>query len=298
MALPEAGHIIQFAGYQFPGAGLSFSPSFGDVVTRTGRLPGLDGGFDEYGTGQAPGEVGNITMSFTLIASDREDMQELRDEVLALKRKGKKELRWKPPGFTKFRFCHARINNIRMSQNPAGHTDLHQSVSINFQVSDPCWYSYPFEVWYLDGSVLLDGSRNLAGWGEDFTLELNSSESTVLEVDGTADTFPVIWVVPSIEGEYPAFDLRRFDENGALQDEVKITRALADDYLEINCRKYSVTWRTRDVGFDLWHKDWIPYIIPKRAEFFRLVPGNNYLKISVSMDDGILCRFEYLEAWR
>lgn len=291
------GHVITFGGYSFPGNGLTFSPSFGDVVPRTGRMPGLDGGFDEYGTGQAPSEVGNITMTFTLIATDRDDMQAKRDAVLALKRKGVQELLWKPQGFTEFRFCRARINNIRIAQTPSAHTDLWQNVSINFQVADPHWYSYPFEVWYLDSGEILDGSLTLGG---PTTYKINKA-GPELTIDGSADTLPIFTFAPNAVGATCTdITIQRKDENGTVQDEW-IWRGLLSygDRLVVNCRDYTVYHWQYGVG----RVDVIEDFTHKRAEFMRLVPGYNNLyfigTVSPSGNPGKLDLIvDYLEAWR
>jgi hypothetical protein len=293
-------HVLEFGGYTFPVDGLSINDNFGDVVTKTSRLPGLSGGFDEYGSGQAPNEVGNVSISFVLVAQTRSAMQAMRDAVKALERKGQQELRWMPEGFTEYRFCNARISNIRIPQRPSEHTDLHQPVSINFQVSDPCWYSYPFEVWYLDGSVLLDGETNLVGWAADYTLELRSNEVDTLTIEGSADTFPVLCILPPNPSDelYTPFKLQRLDENGTIQDEIHVMDSVGEDYLTIDCRKYEVYWSTFDYGFTQWRVDWIDKVETKRAEFFRLVPGANYIRLIWGPDTPMFCEIRYLEAWR
>lgn len=291
-------HELKFAGYTFPGNGLHVSPTFGDVVTRTGRLPGLSGGFDEYGIGQAPNEIGNITLSFTLIAAERDDMQAKRNAVAALTRKGVQQLRWKPDGYTEFLFCNARVSNIRMPQDPSGQTDLWQTVSMNFQVADPHWYSYPFDVWYFDGDVPLDGEMNFAGWAEDdFLLDVTVQNNTLFEWGGTADVFPRLTIATD-DQEYRPFTLQRVDENLIVQDEITILETLDDAKLVIDCRKYTATWHT--VGrmpFNL-HADWIGNIRSKRAEFMRIQPGINYFRVVADFDWMVKLKIEPLEAWR
>ncbi len=291
-------HEVWFAGYTFPGNGLKFSPTFGDVVTRTGRLPGLDGGFDEYGKGQAPNEVGNITLSFTLIATTRSAMQAKRDAVLALAAVGKQELRWKPAGFTEFRFCNARVNNIRMPQDPSGQTDLWQPVSMNFQVSDPHWYSYPFNVWYLNDGNFLDDGLNLGGY---------SPTTAILgvygfNIEGTADTFPIITIKPNQSGTTitnPRLQRKALLGGGIVLDEFAWQGVLSyGDWLTVNCRDYSVTWYRDGYGA----VDGIAAFTHKRAEFTRMQPGFNFFYFLGTISPNTVSRldviFEYVEAYR
>lgn len=299
MALQADGHIVEFAGFRFPANGLTFSPSFGDVVTRTGRLPGLDGGFDEYGTGQAPSEVGNVTMSFTLIAADRDEMQELRDEVLALKRLGKQQLKWKPFGFTEFRFCYARINNIRPPQTPSAHTDLWQTISINFQVSDPRWYSYPHEVWYLNGGEILNDGLVLGGYAA-VQIYKEPDLNATLTIEGTADTFPIFVFAPNESGATCVNPELCRVVQGVTVDRFKWVGTLEyGDSLVVDCRRYRVKVLRDGHG----EKEGIGTFTAMRAEFMRLAPGENILlfkgTITPTVEPGALdLTIRYWEAWR
>lgn len=117
-----------------------FSYTFGNLVAHTHRLPGMSGGYDVDHNDPSPGEVGTVFINFVIPRVDRAQMQLYRNQVYELARLGKRKLYWQPQGASDERWCQARIENISMPQDPAEHTDLHQSVRMVFQVAEPYWY--------------------------------------------------------------------------------------------------------------------------------------------------------------
>jgi hypothetical protein len=135
-----ARRLISFGSYVFPDTQGQLNDNFLNTVTRTTRLPGLSGGFDELGQGSAPSEVGNLRLSFWLIGKNRQDIQRLRDEVRGLAELGVQTLRLQPVDPAEgVRTVQARISNIEMNENAAEMYETQQRVAINFQVSYPRW---------------------------------------------------------------------------------------------------------------------------------------------------------------
>ncbi len=275
-------HVIQFADYTFPQEALTISTNFGDLVPKTVRLPGVSGGYDEYGTMPAPGENGNISLSFTLVAQDPDDMQALKDAVKYLASLGKKLFQWTPQGETVARFCWARVNSISIPEQPSEHSDLHQPVKMSFQVSSPTWESYAFSnLWYLDGSVDLDGETNLVGLQQ---YNIVTGDEQTITNDGTADTFPIFRfeVRDAIGVGATAFGLQRLSASGAVLDQFTWGGNLEWDpayansnQLVVNCRTYEVIYENNAVG----NVNSFQYFDSLRAQFFRLAPGDNIIRV-------------------
>lgn len=137
--------IVSFGGYLFPDTQGSYSDNFLNTVTRTTRLPGLSGGFDELGIGPAPSEVGNISLGFWLIGSNVQEMQQMKDELRGLATFGVRQLVLQPIDPTSEpRTCYARVSNISMSENAENCDELFTKVSVNFQVPYPRWEQAAF----------------------------------------------------------------------------------------------------------------------------------------------------------
>jgi len=118
----------------------NWNDNFGDLVTRSGRLPGLTGGFDELGIGPAPGEIGTISASFALVAESKAQMTGQLDDLRAIAEwpKGKLYMQPADPGEGE-RWCWARLNTITTAHNYERHSDLFMRVQATFQVAYPRW---------------------------------------------------------------------------------------------------------------------------------------------------------------
>lgn len=134
-----AAFQLKFNTYVFPHV-QTFRDTFNNLTPRTVRMVGAAGGFDQYGTVPAPAEIGQVAITFELVASSRGDMQAKIDEVAALSRLGLKKLYYQPEGSLNERWCYARVNNISISRRPSANTEFWQTIIITFQVPDPHWY--------------------------------------------------------------------------------------------------------------------------------------------------------------
>lgn len=145
-------HILRFGGgsraYHFENVETS-SPFFGGVAANAVRLPGANGGFNIYGMGAPPREVGNIRVGFNLVDESPAGMGRKLDAVMAMQSWGTRPL-WMQPFDTDQprRWCSAVINNTTIAQSAKQGTEFLQMVTLNIQVADPAWHSRPNEVYF------------------------------------------------------------------------------------------------------------------------------------------------------
>lgn len=125
--------------FTFPTTQSQLRDNFSDMVPRTVRIPGADGGFDQFGESKAPSEIGNVSVTFEQYADSNEDLQTKRDLVREMVARGVGTLT-KDCGAEGTRYCYARVNSITMTESPndpIGSQKL--TATVDFQVSDPYW---------------------------------------------------------------------------------------------------------------------------------------------------------------
>jgi len=130
--------------YTFPTTQSQVRDNFSDVVPRTVRVPGANGGFDQFGLDPAPTEIGNVAVTFDIEVADPDLMQAERDEIRAMAAWGVQKL-IKQCGDEGERYCWARVNSIGMTESPAGSqgsisTNILLRVTVDFQVAEPGWF--------------------------------------------------------------------------------------------------------------------------------------------------------------
>lgn len=259
--------------YTFPGTLQGYSDNFTDVVPRTVRLPGLSGGFDQYGDDEAPAEIGKVQQQWMLVATDREDMDALRDDVRAMKSWGKAVLWMQPTDPDEpERFCWARLNNLNLARREHDHTDLWQPVAAIWQVDSPYWLvpgSTEAALWG-DGVTTWGGGRK---WGGAAALQAASGLSTTLAAatnGGNARALPRITIYVGA-GQTCVNPVVERLVGGAVADSVGYAGTLsAGSVLEINCRAASVLLNKADAYAALTYStpDWM-----------QLLPGANVLRL-------------------
>lgn len=285
--MPITRFVSDFGTYTFPtNTQQSFNPPFSNVLARATRLPGVDGGLDEFGTGWAPSQVANLTFSFVLVSSTLEGMQPLRDAVNAMRGWGTGQLFFQPTDAAlteRFVFC--RINNISMPQKLSEHTDRFQSVEMSIQVTQPYWYTKGTELlwgnssWKWDDANVWDGNS-----GAPAPTSITTSGTMTVTVGGNVFTLSRILVIN--DGGSPVTNpiIRRI-LNGEVADEVRWYGTIAaGDWLEINPRAQRVLMGVlgTDVidDFDFLNPDWM-----------RLYPGSNSLQIYLNGTAKIAARY-------
>ncbi|MCZ2077914.1 MAG: phage tail family protein [Bryobacterales bacterium] len=263
--------------YTFPTVQKAFNTNFANLVPQTTRMPGVSGGFDNFGGYPAPQEIGNIQATFTLRSTTREGMEALRDSLNAITEWGEQWLYMQPsdPNLSE-RKCRARINNIAMPQDneKAG---LWQPVTINFQASDPHWYAVGTEaplwgdVTTAWGTSKWGGNaviQAMTGGGADFTTFTVTNSGKMIAIPRFT------WVYKSGTAA-TSFEIQR--RVGGVTEDVVAHTILAGvgsgKTLEINCRALSVKLYTSGVPADAY-SSLFSYFHPA---WFRLEPGANQL---------------------
>jgi hypothetical protein len=256
----------------------SLMDNFKNLVPNTVRMPGVSGGFDQYGSEAAPAEIGRVDVGFHLQASNPAQMQGLIDAVNALKWRGKKRLFWQPEGAYQERWCWARVNNISLPQS-ADDGLMHQTGRITFQVSDPRWYSKRLDgttgsaLWKIGDTGVKIGDAGLKIDGVvDFRILNGLTNSFSVTVEGTDIVLPRL----TLQAYYPTSDtatnitVQRL-VGGTVVDSVLWTGTLINkDWLEIDCARR----RVRNM-----HVDDYAHLTALHPSWLRLTPGSNTLRV-------------------
>lgn len=186
----NAHRVVSFGSYTFPQTEQKFSDNFAEAISKFTRIPGYDGGFDEYGRDRSPSDVGRVQLTYVLLATSDSSMRALRDSARAMRSFGVKRLTIAMLDGTQ-RFCRARIKSIQMPEDLSKLLDRRmQTVTITWEVSDPTWA--------LVGAQVLWGSSSTWGggavWGAAMTVVSGLSTNYNLNFTGvTAPSQPILY---------------------------------------------------------------------------------------------------------
>lgn len=254
--------------YTLPSTLGPYSDNFGDVVTRTTRLPGVDGGFDEYLSDIGNREIGSIRQAFTLQSATKEGLDALRDAVNAMLGWGKGDLYMRLSNYASTNQewrTRARVSNIQMSRDEGDARTLYwQRVTVIWQCNLP--------IWEAAGNIS-ESEINHTG------TETNGGGSN----GGNAIALPTFEIVTGAGDVLTApWYIRRIVNTTEIADEINYNYDLPNNTtLTIDCAAGSIVWDDGvslldgyDSTFDFLHPDW-----------FRLVPGVNAVRV-VSDDAG------------
>ena len=276
--------------YTFPQA-TSFDHNFANLVPRTSRLPGTDGGFDEYNDEAAPSEIGTVSASWYIVPKKGESITVLLDRVRAMADWGKLRLYVQPYDRTLGeRWANVRINSIQGAENAKNHPHLWQEVRVNWQAGDdPFWYAQGTEA-PLYGEAIF-GAATYGGLSPVMINAAGLQTDTTVTVGGTATTFAYLNITVPATKIAQNLTIQRY-VSGVLRDEIKWTGTLTPaDTLIINPRSNSVTRNSADAytsSFSRHHPD-----------FFRLRPGSNAIRVLMSgATDQATVTIRYYERYR
>jgi hypothetical protein len=279
--------------YTFPNPQYDYRDNFGNVVPRTVKLPGVAGGFDEYGDDPAPGEIGSISFTFYLEALARSEMTAKRDAVRKMLSWGKSLLYMQPsdPALAE-RFCFARLNNVDIPENREKHTDLFQRVALTFQSGDPYWLSIGTENSAFWGDQVSYYGDNVTTWGGATTPTAISGLSTTVNVtrSGSAIVQPRL-LFRCASGQTITNPIVQRLINNVVVDQVSWTGTLGSyEVLDIDCRGMAV----RSTQLNAYNN--LAVITPW---WLRLYPGvTNTLKVLLANSgDACSLRVAYYEGW-
>lgn len=271
--------IVKFVSdagtYTFPDTGQTLDTNFKDVLARSSRLPGVDGGVDEYGSGWAPTAIGNISFGFYLVSRTREGMEAKRSEVAKMRGWGTGALFYQPtdPALP-MRWAFCRVNRIGDPQRLDANTDLHQLVSMSLHSAQPYWYSYGTERLWDDGGLYDDGGLWDGNASADTPTSITSAGTVTATVGGNVQTMGRLLVVKDSAGVASDPIIRRV-VNGRIVDELKWYGNLNNgEFLEINPRAQTVI----KVGSNAYST----FERPLHPDWMRLQPGVNTLQCYIT----------------
>lgn len=218
---------------------ISLRDNFRDAVARTTRLPGVVGGYDEYGTKPAPNEIGNVQVNFWIEADTPAAIQTLKQQVGSMKAWGKRQL-WKQPwGSAAARFCEARINSVSFSENAKDVPHRRIRVQVDFQVDYPFWLGMGTHSAFWGGGDTWGGGEL---WGGSPVEEVVSgTDNTFSLTPGGNDLiYPRVAVLVGAGDQAEDVRIQRI-RGGRVQDEIRYTGTLAaGDVLDVDCMAYKV----------------------------------------------------------
>lgn len=272
---------------------ISLTDNFGNLVTRVQRMPGVDGGFDEYGDGPAPGEVGHV-QAFVLIDERYPELiKQILDEWRGISTWGTGRLYKRVMGSDDdVRWCEARVSSLPFTQSARERSHRRQRIQMSFQVASPFWLK--------QGTAGPQWGDGIATWGDGITYWGGSEEfvelsGTVNEIyrmsSGTAPT-PVRIDVKVPQGESAQNVVVQRLALGDVMDEVSWLDTLdAEDRLIIDSMSQAVLLNGDNAfgnAFSFEDPRW-----------FMLMPGENTIRVTMAnAGDKIEIRFLYYDVFK
>jgi hypothetical protein len=263
--------------------------NFGDGVPDTRRMGGMNGGFDNYGAQPFPIEIGNVRMNVTLSAETEDEMTALLDGIRQMSWWGKGRLYMQPadPDADE-RWCWAKCQGITSAHNFKKHTDLMMHVPINFQVSDPYWYSQGSFPWlWGDGTIWGE-----APWGGAFVDVPCAGLTTDFTHarEGNAPVRARVTVTTGPGETVQNFTVQRL-ASGIVMDEMKYTGILPQNStLDLDAWAMQVLLDASNA--------YTTAFTTKRLDWFTLLPGNNSIRVKMAnIGDACTVTIRNYEAW-
>jgi len=261
--------------YTFPSTLEAYSTNFGDVVTRTTRLPGVDGGFDEYLSDIAAREIGTIRQAFTLQSETKSGLDALRNEVDAMLGWGKGVLYYRPTNYPTDpeRRVYCRVSNIQMSRNEGdARTQYWQRVTVIFQASAPIW----------EVSAPTNGGGSYSGDEQDYAVTNNGNAIALPFISvgtGPGDIVSNPWGIQRLVG------------NDVVDEMIYYYDLPSDSSLVFDCGASTIDFNNGTEGYDntfeFIHPDWL-----------RLLPGANLIRVfSADVDDEASFIFQFRDTY-
>lgn len=273
---------------------INLANNFGDVVTQTVRMPGMSGGFNQYGNEPPPSEVGSINYSFWLYYNTPAEGVTARDNLFKMADWGLQKLFMLPQNDSgqDERWTYAIVNNIHANFNSQNLNQKRMLVSMTFHVPDPFWMSatetevefYPTAAttytFTVGGSVRTQPRIALFSAQSGITIGsagINLPNLKVL-IGGTAGSSIVNPKIVRIES---GVETHRMNYTGTL--------STSGEYLVLECREQTC----KETGVNTWGN-----LTRTRAEMLMLSPGSNSIKIEGTVTNALRLNIRYYEMWR
>lgn len=313
-------NLKQFGGglkvYQFPPQ-CKLSTNFLDSVTQTQRLPGTDGGYDAYGIGRLPSEVGTLAAEWWLFADPAHSISALKHALAQTATWGRRPL-WADAEEYPDRWCSVKLDNLQAPINNRDRAYKQQLVKANFQASHPRWHSRPDRNYLgeslLGGTPLVDAPTHYYDYdavlGISQTLSIPRctayvSDGTRLDLlnMGDAPAQAKLTIMPSrswtlsdglnfgdpgvMVGAYGSVSLerpgvKRLNDYGDVVEHWRWDNTLTlNEQLIVNTPDYSVKWMHYPSFNETGYSD---FQAVAGAGFITLQPGSNILEVEGTFD--------------
>lgn len=281
--------LLRFGSYTFPDTGRAASRNFADIVPQSVRLPGLDGGFDEFGREAAPSEIGNIRADLIIDEPNPIAMQRERDALNGLARLGVQRL-YLDMLDGSVRWTWARVNSIQMSDTYSRMTRAVLPVSINFQVVAPrLWTDAAGDAVWGAGATWGGGLRWGGGVG---VAQLCSGASTSISAanNGNAIAYPTIYISTGTGQTTQNPTLLRTDGlGGAVVESIAIVGTFgAHTTIKIDVAR-KLAYRQGADAYSL--------LVARTGDWLTLPPGGNALVLAQQAGNDCTVRLRYQDSW-
>jgi hypothetical protein len=256
--------------YTFPTRSqVSFTDNFASLVTKTVRMPGVNGGFSNLGLGRGLSPIGTVRADNWLTFNDFVEASDKVDSLRQMADWGLQPL-FMQPLYGPVRWCWARLNDQQLQQDVHNVPHRQQKVPIVFEVPDPFWYSIGTEIVW-GGGALWGAATSIWG-GSGGSTSVTASGTISVTVGGNAFTFARIFVKNTSGAAASNLVIKR-TVGSEVEDQVSYSGTIpTGTTLVIHPRRRRVLLGTENMisEFDALNPDWM-----------RLYPGANTLKVSV-----------------
>jgi hypothetical protein len=257
---------------------MSLPSGFGDKVTNTVRLIGLDGGYNLDGRDRAKSAIGTVQASFLLEGDGtHEDMAAKRRAIMQMLDWGESRL-FKQYGDAVQVWTWATVTNIQMPQRSDDLSYIWQDVQISWNCHKSRWYGKPDMLFFEDGWILDDGLAlsvpkvDAVAVGNGDTVEITNAGNA------TAGAY-IRWDIPEDVTVINPTIIRR-NEADEIVDQITFADTLVqDDVVEIDARDHQT----------LKNMIAVPSYQSLQAltgAWLQLPPGTTTLEISGTFTDG------------
>lgn len=215
----------------------SLPSGFGDMLTNSVRLVGIQGGYNMDGRDRTRRAIGSLQASFKIVADGTSaDMAAKRRAIYAMQDWGECRL-LKEFGDGVQVWTWASVSNIQMPQRESGHTYIWQDVQISFNCPKSLWYGKEDMLFFEDAWVLDDGLALSVPKVD--ALAVGNGDTVQITNNGNATVGAYVrWDIPTgVTVENPS--LTRRNEANEIVDQITYEDTLVeDDVVEIDARDH------------------------------------------------------------
>lgn len=261
---------------------VSIDYNFADTMQQSVRLIGKDGGISPYGTGRAPAEMGNLSITYLVEGVDAIDMGHRATIFRKLGYMGQQRLFMRHRN-GRMMWTWALCSSVGMSQNVGQRPHVRQRVTLTFQCQDSKWYHTDGMLFFDDGLSFGDG---LVFPPMKLDQESVDNGDTVDVTNyGNAPVAPVIrWDIPTgVTATNPT--LTWANPQGNIVYSVQYAASLGgDDVVEIDCRNQSVAPSFNN-------------LVVTHGAWMEIHPGTQTLTVTGTFSANVDLTIDFWDAW-